>query len=283
MQRDIPQNWPNREASRIVRGPVHEWHVQEAGSGTPILMLHGAGGSVHSFGDLFANLAQDHHVLAPDLPGHGFTRLGSQRRSNLDAMATDIATLCQNQGFAPRFILGHSAGGAIALQMARNRPQIHIIGINPALDNFEGLAGVIFPAMAKILAAVPFVPRLFSGVSGRPERVRALIDSTGSKLSPEGLALYGQLISHEGHVNGALSMMAQWALDDLLLSLPEIEARTLFITGENDRTVPPRVAQQAAKRMQNAQIKALPELGHLIHEEAPEEVADLCRAFVAQN
>lgn len=280
MQRDIPQDWPNREASRIIRGPIHEWHVQESGSGKGVLMLHGAGGSVHSFADLFANMGRDHHVLAPDLPGHGFTRLGAQRRSSMDAMAQDVGALCQSLDFAPHTIIGHSAGAAIALQMARTMPDVVMIGINPALDHFEGLAGVVFPAMAKMLAAVPFVPRLFSGVSSRPERVRSLIESTGSTLTPEGIALYGRLISHEGHVNGALSMMAQWTLNDLLRALPDIQARTLFITGENDRTVPPRVAEQAGRQMPHATVTNLPGLGHLVHEEAPEQVAALCRDFI---
>lgn len=276
----LPQDWPNRENSRFVRRPVHDWHVQERGSGKQILLLHGAGGSAHCFAGLFPLLAQDHHVLAPDLPGHGFTRLGAQRRSGLAEMATDITALCKTLDFAPDAIIGHSAGGAIALQMARTRPDLRVIGINPALDHFDGIAGVVFPVVAKLLAAVPFTGRLFSGASARPDRIKALIDGTGSQISEEGLRHYQTLVSRESHVNGALSMMAQWSLTDLLSTLPEITARTLMITGAKDKTVPPSVADKAAALMPNANVIKEPDYGHLIHEEHPDLVFDHCVKFL---
>lgn len=277
---DIPEDWPNRAYSRVIRGPVHEWHLQECGSGEPVLLLHGAGGSVHSYRALLPLLARHYHVLAPDLPGHGFTRLGAQRRSGLEQMAEDIAALLATQEFRPRAIIGHSAGAAIALQLARQSPDIRIVGINPALGKFEGMAGVLFPVMAKLLAAVPFTARLFSGTSARPDRIRALIEGTGSRIDAQGLDLYRRLVGCEAHVKGTLSMMAQWVLDDLLTALPTIDAPTLFITGSGDRTVPPRVARAAAARMPQAEVTAIDGHGHLIHEEIPARIAELCRAFI---
>ena len=260
---------------------MHEWHIQESGSGKRVLLLHGAGGSVHSFAELFPLLAHNYHVFAPDLPGHGFTRLGAQRRSGLVPMAEDLLALCDAQGFAPEVIIGHSAGGAIALQIARSHPDLRIIGLNPALDHFEGLAGVVFPAMAKLLAAVPFTARLFSGVSSRPDRVQALIDSTGSVLSPEGVRLYQRLVSRESHVSGALAMMSQWALQDLITALPDIRSEVLFVTGENDKTVPPSVSDKAAQALPSVHVECLPGLGHLLHEEDPKQIAEICTNFIS--
>ncbi len=280
MQEPVPEDWPNQHWSRVVRGPVHEWHLQESGEGDAVLLLHGAGGSVHSFRDLLPLLVRDFHVLAPDLPGHGFTRQGAQRRSGLAEMAEDLTALCDAQGFHPRAIIGHSAGAAIALQMARHMPGLRLVGINPALSNFDGLAGVIFPFMAKMLAAVPFTARLFSGTSSRPDRIRSLIESTGSHIDPAGLELYQRLVAREAHVKGALSMMAQWTLDDLLTALPTIDAPTLFLTGSNDKTVPPRVAVSAAGRMPDARVEEFEGYGHLLHEELPERVARASRAFI---
>ncbi len=279
MSWEVPEDWPNRQATRMVRGPKHHWHVQQAGaSGPDILLLHGAGGSVHSFAELIPLLAESTRVFAPDLPGHGFTKRGAQRRSGLQHMAEDISALCAQEGIAPTAIIGHSAGGAIALMMARMdaHRSATIIGINPALSPFEGLAGVLFPMLAKFLATVPFTSRLFSGVSAQPERVRALIDSTGSKLTDAQIALYRRLVAREAHVNGTLSMMAQWDLDPLLSELMDLKSRVHFITGTYDMTVPARIAEDAARKIPGADVTALNGYGHLVHEEIPDQVANIC-------
>ena len=275
-----PPDWPHRDVSQMVHGPVHRWHVQQRGSGPDILLLHGAGGSTHSFRDLFEILAESYRVTMVDLPGHGFTQLGGQRRSGLTAMATDLSALLAALEITPTAIVGHSAGAAIALELARDRPDLKLVGINPALQNFSGLAGLLFPMMARVLAATPFTARLFSGTSSQGKRTEALIAGTGSNLSAEGIALYRRLIASERHVNGALSMMAQWSLDDLISALPQISCPTLFIAGANDKTVPARIAQEAASKMPNASFEAIDGLGHLVHEEAPDLVADHILGFL---
>ncbi len=281
MEDGPPNDWPHRDVSQIVHGPVHRWHVQQTGDGPDILLLHGAGGSTHSFRDLFKILASRYRVTMVDLPGHGFTQLGGQRRSGLTAMATDICALLAALEITPTAIIGHSAGAAIALELARDRPDLKLVGINPALQNFSGLAGLLFPMMARVLAATPFTARLFSGTSSQGKRTEALIAGTGSDLSAEGIALYRRLIASERHVNGALSMMAQWSLDDLITSLPDICCPTLFIAGINDKTVPVRIAKEAATKMPNATFEAIEGLGHLMHEEAPDLVADHILRFLA--
>ncbi|MEL7093312.1 MAG: alpha/beta fold hydrolase BchO [Pseudomonadota bacterium] len=268
------ESWPLADTSRQITGPVHRWHVQEAGEGPVVLLLHGAGGSTHSFRDLIPIFAAGFKVVAVDLPGHGFTRLGARQRSSLPAMADDIAALCRQEGWAPLVIIGHSAGGAVALQMARGTGQ-HVIGLNAALGEFPGLAGLIFPLMAKALAAMPFATTLFSSASSSPERVRTLIQSTGSRLDDKGYALYRRLVGDKTHVDGTLQMMAQWDLRGLLDNLPAHEGRVDLIVGTEDNTVPPKVSHAVAARMADTHVHALQGLGHLAHEEAPEQVAGL--------
>lgn len=275
-----PKDWPLFDTSQMIRGPVHDWHVQRMGTGPDLLLLHGAGGSTHSFRAMIPLLAQDFSVTAIDLPGHGYTRLGRQRRSGLQAMAADISGLSDHLNLSLTGIIGHSAGVAIALEMSKHRPDIRVIGINPALGHFEGIAGVVFPAMAKLLAAVPFTAKLFSNLSARPDRIRALIDSTGSNLDEQGLDLYRRLVAHEPHVAGALAMMAQWSLDSLLPNLSSLPTQTLFITGANDKTVPPQVAKNAVKQMMHAELQNIDGFGHLIHEEIPDQIAEICSAFL---
>ena len=288
MDWDSIQTWPNASLSRRITGPVHRWHVQDAGQGKTVLLLHGAGGSTHSFRDLIPHLAPHCRVIALDLPGQGFTQLGARHRCGLAPMAEDIQALCQQENWEPDVIVGHSAGGAIALQMAITGAALHrsqplVIGINAALGEFPGLAGLVFPLMAKALAAVPFTASLFSGASANPARIKALIGSTGSTLDAQGLDLYRRLVADRSHVDATLLMMAQWKLQPLLKSLPDYTGPVRFIVGEKDSTVPPTVSLMAAQKMSDATVTNLPNLGHLAHEEAPVAVADLILKMILDS
>ena len=67
------RDWPNATASRFVAAGGVKWHVQVMGQGPVALLLHGTGSATHSWRDLAPLLARDFTVVAPDLPGHGFT------------------------------------------------------------------------------------------------------------------------------------------------------------------------------------------------------------------
>ncbi len=278
-----PDDWPHTELSRQVFCKPHRWHVQEAGEGPTVILLHGAGGSVHSYRDMITVLAREYHVVAIDMPGQGLTQLGARHRCGLDAMAKDVAALLSQQQWMPVAVVGHSAGGALALRLSHLlSPTPAVIGINPALGHFQGLAGVLFPVMAKLLALTPGVAGFFSRSAANPDRVRSLIESTGTTLSDHGLALYRRLVGDRGHVDATLLMMAQWTLDDLLRELPTITAPTLFLAGEHDEAVPPSVSEDAAARMPNAKVMRLPDLGHLAHEEDPAQICSLIQDFLAK-
>ena len=278
-----PDDWPNRALSRQVFCKPHRWHVQEAGSGPTLMLIHGAGGSVHSYRDLLPLLAKTYHVVGIDMPGQGLTQLGARHRCGLDPMAQDIAKLIAQEGWRPAAIVGHSAGGALALRLAQLlTPAPRVIGINPALGHFQGIAGVLFPVMAKLLALTPGVAGFFSKSAANPDRVRSLIEGTGTTLSEEGLALYRRLVGDRGHVDATLLMMAQWSLDDLLRDLPRIAAApTLFLAAERDEAVPPSVPETAARQMPDASVMRLPDLGHLAHEEDPDTIAGAIHNFVS--
>lgn len=274
-----PPDWPNAGISRQVLCKPHRWHVQETGNGPTILLIHGAGGSVHSFGAMIPILSKTHHVVAIDLPGQGFTQLGARHRCGLHEMTEDIAKLCDQEGWEPSAIVGHSAGGAIALQLSktilspRGQPPM-IIGINPALENFDGIAGMTFPAIAKALAALPFTAKFFSAASANPNRIQSLIGGTGSVLDAETLETYRKLVGDRNHVDATLLMMAQWNLNELAKDLPTLRASTLFIAGTEDKAVPLKVPHNAANIMPEARVTEIDGKGHLVHEEAPELVAN---------
>lgn len=276
----LPADWPMRAQSRTIHATPHLWHVQEMGSGPLILLLHGAGASTHTWRNLAPLLAPQYRLVMPDLPGQGFTRMGNRTRCGLDAMAEDLAALCADQGWQPQAVIGHSAGGALALRLAELLPLRAAAGINAALGNFDGPAGVVFPILARLLALNPVVPALFARLAGTEAQVRRLLASTGSQVDADGVRLYRRLVSDPAHVDGTLAMMAQWQLDGLLSRLPQIALPVLFVTGANDRTVPPAVSRDAAARMPQAEVVDLAGLGHLVQEEAAHQTAAVVLPFL---
>ena len=279
----LPADWPHREFSRHIACRPHLWHVQTMGEGPLLLLLHGAGGATHSWRHLMPILAAKYKVIAIDLPGQGFTRLGARGRCGVDAIADDIMTLCDHQGWQPAAIIGHSAGAAIALRMAETRAPKAVIGINAALGSFDGTAGWLFPFMAKLLSMTPLVPQIFSKMSGTPARVKTLLASTGSDIGPEGEAQYLTLVRQSGHVDATLAMMAQWQLEGLLSRLPAQNTPCLLITASNDKAVPAEVSVKSAAQMPKAVCTDIPGYGHLVHEEVADKVADLIMPFLAQH
>ena len=267
-------DWPLADRSRTIDVKPHKWHVQEMGEGPTALLLHGAGGSTHSWAGLLPVLAQNYHAVAVDLPGQGFTRAGTKLRLGLPKMSMDLNALLDDQGWQPELIIGHSAGGALALHLAESLDHpARVIGINAALEPFEGPAAWLFPMMAKMLAINPFTSVAFTAGGSAMARARGLIRTTGSNIPDESLRCYARLFSDRGHVDSTLQMMAQWDVDKFAARIKRVETPILLIAGSNDLTVSPDVSRRTAEAMINATFVELEGLGHLAHEEDPDLVA----------
>lgn len=282
-----PDDWPLRQHSRHIAARPHLWHVQDFGpEGAPrILCLHGAGGAGHSFRALAPLLAGRWRVTVLDLPGQGFSTLGARQRCGLYPMAEDIGRLCAEQGWRPAAILGHSAGAAIALRLADTLPDgpRAVVGINAALSPFQGVAGVMFPMMARLLAMNPMVPQVFARLWRDAAQVDRLIRATGSAIDAPGLACYLRLVREPQHVDATLAMMAQWRLDGLRARLPALAVPALLVTGAGDRAVPPEVSAEAAGLNPGVRHVALARGGHLLHEEDAAAVMAEVEPFLAAH
>jgi magnesium chelatase accessory protein len=271
------RDWPNRRASRFVQAGGLRWHVQQLGRGPLVLLVHGTGAATHSWGSLAPLLARRFSVVAPDLPGHGFTGTPESQRLSLPGMAEALGELLKALGVSPALAIGHSAGAAVLARMSldgRIAPR-GLISLNGALLPLRGAAGHLFSPLAKLLAVNPLVPRLFALRAADRSVVEGLLRGTGSTLQPAAVDFYARLLRNPGHVAGALAMMANWDLRPLERDLPHLQPPLVLVVGDEDRTVPPAEAGRVRALLPTAELVTLPGLGHLAHEERPERIAEL--------
>jgi magnesium chelatase accessory protein len=248
--------------------------VQQLGSGPVLLLVHGTGAATHSWRGLAPLLARRFTVVAPDLPGHGFTEAPSSDRLSLPGMAAALDGLLRALDVSPALAVGHSAGVAVLARMCLDgqiAPE-RLVSLNGALLPFDGLPGQIFSPVAKLLARSSLFPRFFAWRAAEPTVLARLLRETGSALEPEGVELYGRLARSPGHVAAALGMMANWDLHPLVRDLPRLRPPVILVVGGNDRTVRPHEARRIRALLPNATVVRLPGLGHLAHEERPEQI-----------
>jgi magnesium chelatase accessory protein len=238
------RDWPNRAASRFVTVEGIDWHVQIAGQGPAVWLIHGTGAATHSWRDVVPLLAERFSVVAMDLPGHGFTRGRSVGGLTLGGMARSLAALASKIGSVPAVIGAHSAGAAIAARMALDGShRAPIVAFGPALLPFAGASAPLLSGLARLLFVNPLVPSLFARVArveGQTERF--LVRSTGSRIDERGVDLYGRLFAS-----------------------PD---------GDRDSAIRPDDARRAAA-LAKAEFTLLSGLGHLAHEERPKMAAEM--------
>lgn len=275
----LPSDWPHRAWSHRRGSGGMAWHVQRAGEGPRVLLLHGTGASAHSWAGVADRLITRHEVLIPDLPGHGFSdRLPGA--PSLPAMAGALRTLLHDEDFSPELVVGHSAGTALALRLALReglRPGL-VVGVNAALEPYGGLLAPLAQPMARLFSLLAPVSRSLAAQARRPGTVERLIRGTGSNLPPEAIACYRRLLGDPDHVAGTLDMMANWALDELRSDLVDLGPPLCLVVGEGDRTVPPAQATATESLVPRARVIRLPGLGHLAHEERPRAVFEAIEA-----
>lgn len=271
-----PDDWPQRAHSRAVRtGPI-DWHVQVAGRGPVVLLLHGSGASAHSWAGLLPQLAAHATVVAPDLPGHGFTTGAPFDALTLPRLRGDLAALLAALELkAPVLVAGHSAGAALALRWGLDAPAPPraVLGFAPSLVAPPAQYGQwLAPFVHPIATSAP-VTSLLAWVAGPAGLIDGLLASTGSTLPPAQRAAYRRLFADPAHVRGAMSFMAAADLPALLPACAALPCRVNFVLGERDRWIPPRpLAAVIARHLPRAGLEHWPG-GHLLHEEDPARAA----------
>lgn len=109
-------------ATRVDVGPL-ALHVEQHGSGSPLLLLHGFAGNARTMRPLVEALAERHRVIAPDLPGHGLSDAPSEASAyTWPAVTRRLLRLLDVLDVPHAHVLGFSLGGRVALQLTARRP-----------------------------------------------------------------------------------------------------------------------------------------------------------------
>ena len=123
------------------------------GQGPELLLVHGTGAATHSWRGLAPLLARHFTILAPDLPGHGFTDPLPATACRCRAWRRRWAGCSTKLEFKPELVVGHSAGAAILARMCLDRlitPKT-LVSLNGAFLPFRGVPGHLFMPLAKLL------------------------------------------------------------------------------------------------------------------------------------
>lgn len=265
----IPADWPNKSFSRHIQAGDLSWHVQIAGSGPAhVLLLHGTGSSAHTWGDLFTDLAKTYTVIAPDLPGHGFTKNHGIKNLNLDALAIKLAELREALNIEYfDHIIGHSAGATLALSYTLNNKQAKtIIGLNPSLINLPGAYHKFIAPFINPIVTSSFFTSILSDLLPHTKMIDSLIDSTNTKLVAEKRARYKTLFKDANHLNGSMSFMAGTDMQSLLNHSKQIQSNITFVLSEDDGWIPVQALRKVIDQYFNTAKVIEIKGGHLFHE-----------------
>ena len=120
---------------------------ETTGSGTPLLLIHGLTESRRMWDPLIPALAEDHAVLAVDLPGHGES--GPAASYAMGVMADEVATVVRSIGMDAPTVVGHSLGGVVATAYAAAHPSRSVVNVDQslALRDFKGALASIEPQL----------------------------------------------------------------------------------------------------------------------------------------
>jgi pimeloyl-ACP methyl ester carboxylesterase len=222
--------------------------VLEGGAGPPIVLLHGPGEFAAVWTRVIPDLVRTHHVVAPDLPGHGATGVGDAP-VNVERISAWLGELIERTCESPPVLIGHLLGGAIAARFAIDYPAR--VSRLVLVDSY-GLAS-FRPTLSFALALIGFMVRPSLRTQERVFRgcfvdLDGLRDEVGEQWEP--LAAYAlERARTPGNKAVMRSLMPKLAMPAIPpAELARITIPTTLIWGRHDLQVRLRVAEVASAR-----------------------------------
>ena len=248
--------------------------------GEPVILIHGLMSSTHEWTKNIDALAAARQVFAIDLVGFGFSSRVTEPTYSLKQYARSVREFLDAHGIARAHIVGHSLGGAIALQFAHDYGARvdKLILIDPAAYIFSLFKAVQFASR------VPHLPRTLGGLMLCNPHVHrsALRNALGdpTRLDEEMLAARMRASRVRGTLDALLAMLASPHVSDLPEGLSEITAPALILWGDRDTALPLRHGKRLARDLPNSELVILEGAGHVPNEEFPDIVNTLMLDFL---
>jgi pimeloyl-ACP methyl ester carboxylesterase len=274
---------PGRLRFDSVRTRKASLSILRAGSGEPLICIHGLGGTKASFLPTVAALADRHRVIAMDLPGFGESNKPITAPYDAPYFARSVTSLMDALEIDSAHVIGNSLGGRVAIEMGLLDPERvrSLVLLSPALAwlrdrPLKWLLQLPLPRLGLIQptprwAAEPIVRRLIPGA----ERgwVAAGVDEfLRCYLTPRGRAAFYESLRniYLDEPNGE---------DGFWTRLGDLECDTMFIWGRNDTLVPLAFMKHVERVLPRARHIEL-DCGHVPQLERPRETHAVIREFV---
>jgi pimeloyl-ACP methyl ester carboxylesterase len=260
----------------------------EAGAGVPVVALHGLGATNASMLTTLWDLAADHRVIAPDLPGFGDSAK-PVRSYDAGFYGRWLVALLDELGVEKAHIVGNSLGGRVAIEAALQAPdrvdRLALLAPSPAFIRRRELVRVV-KLLRPELGLVPLPMshrRVVASIKALFSRPHRLPDQWYEAAADEFLRVFS---SPRGRV-AFFSAARQIYLEEpyggagFWDRLKELARPALFVWGDRDRLVPAGFARHVVRAVPDARSIVLPDCGHVPQFELPERTHAAVREFFA--
>jgi pimeloyl-ACP methyl ester carboxylesterase len=253
-------------------------HYAHAGTGDPLILIHGGGMWLYSFRHTISPLSEHCSVYALDMPGYGFTNIIDQKGPiDLGFMTLAIKEFMDGLGISKVSLLGHSWGGGWVLDFVHSYPE-RVDKI--ILIDSSGLD--VSDVLEWELLKLPFI----SGILLRlltPGMIRRRLErSFFQRKHVDDAMAYEVYLPLKSAANrklqSRLARRLSWRKTEE--HLDAIIHPVLLIWGEHDRYLDVSLAERFKTRIRNIRVEIINGCGHSVHEEAPEKVNRLITEFL---
>lgn len=256
--------------------PASPLNLVRHGTGKPLLLLHGLGGSIGSWGDLIDALARTNAVIAPDLPGHGASPV-TPGAGTFRGVADGVAEFIEAEDLVGVDCLGHSLGGRVALEMARRGLVGATVALAPGGFWSRGesrfLKASLLASRRFVQLSRPALPMLTRHAMGRAALL-AQISARPARVSPAMALRELRSFAATPTFDALTRDLAEGPLQEGTDTTP---APVTIVWGRKDRLLLPRQAERAVAAFPGARLHWIADAGHYIPWDAPDETLRLIR------